>query len=323
MDKLVAENIYFEMVRGRAFEYAAKEHYMQGDISGFLHLDIGQEGLSAAAMKAFEKGDVFSTYREHIMAMARGISPKTVMAELFGKASGVSEGKGGSMHLFDPSHCFYGGDAIVGGHIPNAVGCAYARKYQNNLDGVMVVFGDGATNGGAFFESLNIAAAQKLPLLFLCENNRYAIGTEITRVSPFGKQSHKSEPYMPALEVDGMDAVAVYKVIKDAQTYLQKGHGPIFVEAMTCRYEGHSMSDANRYRSAQEMALCKARDPIERMRGVLLEHYGMDEDAITTLETKAQQEVDEAVAFASRSLEPVPEALYTHIFTEGDSHALS
>jgi len=323
MDKLAAEEIYFEMVRGRKFEYAAKEHYMQGDISGFLHLDIGQEALSVAAMKAFEKGDVFSTYREHIMAMARGISPKAVMAELFGKALGVSEGKGGSMHLFDPSHFFYGGDAIVGGHIPNAVGCAYARKYQNNLDGVMVVFGDGATNGGAFFESLNIAAAQKLPLLFLCENNRYAIGTEITRVAPFEKQSHKAESYMPALEVDGMDAVAVYKVIKDAQAYIQKGHGPIFVEAMTCRYEGHSMSDANRYRSTQEMALCKARDPIERMKEVLMIQYGMEEEGVATLEAKAQEEVDEAVAFAAQAPKLAPEALYTHIFAEGGSHALS
>jgi len=121
MDKLLAETLYYEMVRGRAFEYATKEHYMQGDISGFLHLDIGQEALSVGAMKAFEKGDVFSTYREHIMALARGITPKAVMAELFGKESGVSEGRGGSMHLFDPSHFFYGGDAIVGGHLPNAV----------------------------------------------------------------------------------------------------------------------------------------------------------------------------------------------------------
>ncbi|MEN4053187.1 MULTISPECIES: thiamine pyrophosphate-dependent enzyme [Sulfurimonas] len=174
MNKLLAEEIYYLMVLGRKFEYAAKENYMKGNISGFLHLDIGQEALSVAAIKAFEKGDVFSTYREHIMAMARGIEPKAVMAELFGKASGVSGGKGGSMHLFEPSRFFYGGDAIVGGHIPNAVGCAYARKYQGSDDGVMVIFGDGATNGGAFFESLNIAATQKLPLLFLCENNEYA-----------------------------------------------------------------------------------------------------------------------------------------------------
>jgi pyruvate dehydrogenase E1 component alpha subunit len=323
MDKQLAEEIYFEMVRGRAFEYAAKEHYMQGDISGFLHLDIGQEALSVASMKAFGKGDVFSTYREHIMAMARDISPNAVMAELFGKAEGVSEGRGGSMHLFDPSHYFYGGDAIVGGHIPNAVGCAYARKYQGEESGVMVVFGDGATNGGAFFESLNIAAAQKLPLLFVCENNEYAIGTKITRVAPFEKQSKKAEPYMPTLEVDGMDAVAVHKVITDAKAYLEKGHGPIFVEAMTCRYEGHSMSDANAYRSAQEMAQCKARDPIEKMKRYLEAVYEMDETAIAQIEARAQEEVDAAVAFAAEASEPEPEALYAHMFVEGGDHALS
>ncbi len=323
MDKLLAETLYYEMVRGRAFEYAAKEHYMQGDISGFLHLDIGQEALSVGAMKAFTKGDVFSTYREHIMALARGISPKAVMAELFGKEAGVSEGKGGSMHLFDPSHFFYGGDAIVGGHLPNAVGCAYARKFRGEEHGVMAVFGDGATNGGAFFESLNIAAAQKLPMLFLCENNEYAIGTKITRVAPFEKQAKKAEPYMPTVEVDGMDVLAVYEAVSEAQHYIQKGHGPIFVEAMTCRYEGHSMSDPNSYRSTQEMALCKARDPIERMKKVLLEQYGMDDDTIESLETKAQNEIDEAVRFAAEAAEPAPEALTAHVFTEGGNHALS
>ncbi len=251
MNKLVAEEIYYYMVLGRKFEYAAKEHYMMGDVSGFLHLDIGQEALSVSAMKAFEKGDVFSTYREHVMAIARGVDPKAVMAELFGKVTGVSRGKGGSMHLFDPSHYFYGGDAIVGGQIPNAVGCAYARKYNGIEDGVMVVFGDGATNGGAFFESLNIASAQKLPLLFLCENNRYAIGTEITRVAPFLEQSKKAKPYMSTMEVDGMDAVAVYEAVREAQKQIQNGHGPIFLEAFTCRYEGHSMSDAGNYRSPQ------------------------------------------------------------------------
>jgi len=222
MNRLLAEEIYYLMVLGRRFELAAKEHYMRGDISGFLHLDIGQEALSVAAMKAFEKGDVFSTYREHIMAIARGVEPKAVMAELFGKVTGICRGKGGSMHLFDPSRFFYGGDAIVGGHIPNAVGCAYARKYKEEEEGVLVIFGDGATNGGAFFESLNIASAWKLPIIFLCENNRYAIGTEITRVSPFLEQSRKAAPYMPTREVDGMDALAVYEAVKEAQKELRR-----------------------------------------------------------------------------------------------------
>jgi pyruvate dehydrogenase E1 component alpha subunit len=304
------------MVQGRAFEYAAKENYMKGNISGFLHLDIGQEGFSVAAIKAFEKGDVFSTYREHIMAMTRGIEPKYVMSELFGKKTGVSGGKGGSMHLFEPSRFFYGGDAIVGGHIPNAVGCAYARALQGKEDGVMVIFGDGATNGGAFFESLNIAATHKLPLLFLCENNQYAIGTKITRAAPFKEQAKKAEPYMLTYSVDGMDAEAVYKTVREAQIQIQEGHGPVFVEAFTCRFEGHSVSDANSYRSAQEMQHCKAKDPIKHFQQVLRDSYLLNNDEIEAFQTRAQSVVDEAVIFATESDEPESKALYEHVFCE-------
>ncbi len=316
MDKLIAEDIFYTMVLGRRFEYAAKEHYMKGDISGFLHLDIGQEALSVAAMKAFDHGDVFTTYREHIMAIARGIDPKAVMAELFGKKSGVSQGRGGSMHLFDPSHFFYGGDAIVGGHLPNAVGCAYARKFQRSEHGVMAVFGDGATNAGAFFESLNIASAWKLPILFLCENNRYAIGTEITRVAPFLEQAKKAEPYMPTKEVDGNDALAIYEAVKDAQDYIQRGHGPIFIEAFTYRWEGHSMSDPGSYRSKEELEIWKRKDPIERMRGVLKERYMMSSEQIEALEKKADAAVKEAVLFAAQSPEPKVEELFDHVFVQ-------
>ena len=317
MDKLKAEELYELMTLGRQFEYAAKEHYMTGEISGFLHLDIGQEALSVAAMKAFDHGDVFTTYREHIMAIARGIEPKAVMAELFGKKSGISEGRGGSMHLFEPSLHFYGGDAIVGGHLPNAVGCAYARKFQGSEDGVMAVFGDGATNGGAFFESLNIASAWKLPMLFLCENNRYAIGTEITRVAPFLEQAKKAEPYMPTMEVDGNDAVAVYEAISEAKSYIEKGHGPIFVEAFTYRWEGHSMSDAGTYRSPQELQIWKSKDPIERMKRVLKERFGMSDAEIEAMDERAKRIVEEAVEYASQSPEPDVSELYDHVFCKG------
>ena len=316
MDKLEAEEIYYQMSLGRKFEYGAKEHYMRGDISGFLHLDIGQEALSVGAVRAFEHGDLFTTYREHILAIAKGIEPKKVMAELFGKKSGVSQGRGGSMHLFEPTLHFYGGDAIVGGHLPNAVGCAYARKFQNAQDGVMALFGDGATNGGAFFESLNIASAWKLPLLFLCENNRYAIGTEITRVSPFLEQSKKAEPYMPTIQVDGNDAIAVYNAIKEARAYIEKGHGPIFVEAFTYRWEGHSMSDAGRYRSPQEVDMWKSKDPIERMKNILIDRYEMSEEEVAKLDKKAQDVVDEAIEFAIESPEPDVDELFDNIFVE-------
>ena len=323
MNKFLAEEIYYEMVLGRTFEFAAKEHYMAGEISGFLHLDIGQEALSVSAMKAFEKGDVFTTYREHVMAMARGMEPKAVMAELFGKAEGISRGRGGSMHLFDPSHFFYGGDAIVGGQIPNAVGCAYARKFQGQEDGVMVTFGDGATNGGAFFESINIASAQKLPLLFLCENNGYAIGTKITRVAPFEKQAKKAEPYMLTMEVDGMDAVAVYDAVKKAQKLIQDGHGPVFLEAMTCRYEGHSVSDPGSYRSKEEMDICKQKDPIQRMETLLKTTYQMTQQQLETIQQRAQQTVDAAVTYAVEAAEPELSELYEDIFCKECVNAVS
>jgi len=316
MDKLLAEELYYLMVLGRAFEYSAKEHYMRGDISGFLHLDIGQEAVSVGAMRAFDHGDVFTTYREHIMAIAKGITPKEVMAELFGKKSGVSQGRGGSMHLFDPSHFFYGGDAIVGGHLPNAVGCAYARKYQKSEYGVLAIFGDGATNGGAFFESLNIASAWKLPIVFLCENNQYAIGTHIKRVSPFLEQSKKAEPYMPTIKIDGNDVIAVYKAVKEAQDYISKGYGPIFIEAFTYRYEGHSMSDAGRYRSPQELDIWKSKDPIEKMKRYLIDNFNMSEDEISRVDEKASKAVDEAVQFANESEEPSIDELYDNIFAE-------
>lgn len=314
MNKFLAEEIYYTMVLGRTFELAAKEHYMAGDIAGFLHLDIGQEGFSVAAMKAFEKGDVFTTYREHVMAIARGMEPRAVMAELFGKAGGISRGRGGSMHLFDPSHFFYGGDAIVGGQIPNAVGCAYARKFQGSEDGVMVIFGDGASNGGAFFESLNIASAQKLPLLFVCENNGYAIGTKITRVAPFEKQAKKAEPYMVTKEVDGMDAVAVYEAVREAQELIQAGHGPVFLEAMTCRYEGHSMSDPGTYRSKEEMGICKSKDAIERMESYLTTTYGLTDAQLQSVQQRAQETVDDAVAFAAAAAEPELSELFEDVF---------
>jgi pyruvate dehydrogenase E1 component alpha subunit len=317
MDKLLIEELYYLMILGREFERAAKEHYMQGEISGFLHLDIGQEALSVASVKAFSKGDLFTTYREHVLALARGIDPKFIMAELFGKVSGISKGRGGSMHLFDSSRFFYGGDAIVGGHLPNAVGCAYARKYQNQPDGVMALFGDGATNGGAFFESINIATAQKLPLIFLCENNHYAIGTRIDRVSAFEKQAEKAKPYMPTMEVDGMDVIEVYKAVEKAQRYVSEGHGPIFIEAITCRFEGHSMSDSNSYRSSQEMTLCKSQDPIVKI------EKNIDQKLVKTLKEKALKEVDEAVAFAKNSAEPDILDLTKYLFTEEFNNVVS
>ena len=323
MKKTTAEELYYLMYLGRKFEYAAKEYYLKGNISGFLHLDTGQEGFSVAAMQAFKKGDVFTTYREHVLAIARGMEPKVVMAELFGKESGVSKGRGGSMHLFEPKLDFYGGDAIVGGQIVNAVGCAYARKYQESENAVMVIFGDGASNGGAFFESLNISSAWQLPLLFLCENNEYAIGTKITRVSHFEKQSNKAKPYMRTIEVDGMDALAVYEAVSEANRYILDGNGPCFVEAMTCRYEGHSIADSNSYRSAEEMKICKERDPIERLKKDLRKNFDSSDEVIANLEKKAEDEIEKAVEFALNSNEPDVSTLYDNVFCKECGNVVS
>ncbi len=323
MKKTTAEELYYLMYLGRKFEYAAKEYYLKGNISGFLHLDIGQEGFSVAAMKAFKKGDVFTTYREHVLAIARGMKPEVVMAELFGKESGVSKGRGGSMHLFEPKLDFYGGDAIVGGQIVNAVGCAYARKYQESENAVMVIFGDGASNGGAFFESLNISSAWQLPVLFLCENNEYAIGTKITRVSHFEKQSNKAKPYMRTIEVDGMDALAVYEAVSEANKYILEGNGPCFVEAMTCRYEGHSIADPNSYRSAEEMKICKERDPIQRLKKSLKENFDSSDEVIANLEKKAEDEIEKAVEFALNSNEPDISTLYDNVFCKECGNVVS
>lgn len=311
------------MKLGREFEVAAKQEYMKGNIAGFLHLDIGQEACSVGSMQAFDKGDVFTHYREHVLAIARGMDPKVVMAELFGKATGVSRGKGGSMHLFDPALSFYGGDAIVAGHLPIAVGCAYARKVQGEKAGVFAIFGDGATNAGAFFESINIAAAWKLPLIFFCENNYYAIGTRIGWVSPFEELFNKAKNYMPAKRIDGMDVCEVYKAVTEAKEYLENGLGPYFIEAETYRYEGHSMSDSGKYRSEEEMEIFKSRDPIEKLKSEAIALGIVEESYFDETDKKIEQEINEAIEFAANSPEPELNELYEDVYCKECTNVVS
>lgn len=299
---------------GREFELAAKEEYMKGNIAGFLHLDIGQEACSVGSMQAFDKGDVFTHYREHVLAIARGMEPKLIMAELFGKVTGVSRGKGGSMHLFDPSLNFYGGDAIVAGHLPLATGCAYARKIQGEKAGVFTIFGDGATNAGAFFESINIAAAWKLPLIFFVENNYYAIGTRIGWVSPFEELYNKAKNFMPAKRIDGMNVCEVYKAVMEAKEHIENSLGPYFIEAETYRYEGHSMSDNGKYRSEEEMDIFKSRDPIENLKKEALRLGIVSQEYFDSADQKAQEVVQEAVEFAAASPEPNLKELYEDVY---------
>jgi len=323
MNRAKVEKFYYLMKLGREFELKAKEHYMLGDIAGFLHLDIGQEAVSVGTMQAFDKGDVFTHYREHVLAIARGMEPKHIMAELFGRKTGISKGKGGSMHLFEPKLSFYGGDAIVAGHLPMAVGCAYARKLQDEKAGVFAIFGDGASNAGAFFESINIASAWKLPMMFFAENNYYAIGTHISWVCPFTDLKEKARNYMPTFECDGMDVCDVYNTVIKAKEIIENGLGPVFIEAKTYRYEGHSMSDAAKYRSEEELEIFKRKDPIENLKQKAIEKDLVDEDYFKALDEKVQKVIDEAVEFATNSPEPEIKEALEDVFCKECENAVS
>jgi pyruvate dehydrogenase E1 component alpha subunit len=323
MNSARVKKFYYLMKLGREFELAAKREYMKGNIAGFLHLDIGQEAVSVGTMQAFDKGDVFTHYREHVLAIARGMEPKHIMAELFGKKTGVSKGKGGSMHLFEPKLSFYGGDAIVAGHLPIAAGCAYARKIQGENAGVFAIFGDGATNAGAFFESINIASAWKLPIIFFAENNYYAIGTHISWVSPFVELYNKAKNYMPSKRINGMDVCEVYNAVIEAKEHIENGLGPYFIEAETYRYEGHSMSDAGKYRSEEEIEIFKRRDPIENLKKKALELGIVDEKYFQEADAKVEKVVNEAIEFAASSPEPEDYELFEDVFCKECENAVS
>jgi len=323
MNSARVKKFYYLMKLGREFELAAKREYMKGNIAGFLHLDIGQEAVSVGTMQAFDKGDVFTHYREHVLAIARGMEPKHIMAELFGKKTGVSKGKGGSMHLFEPKLSFYGGDAIVAGHLPIAVGCAYARKIQGENAGVFAIFGDGASNAGAFFESINIASAWKLPIIFFAENNYYAIGTHISWVSPFVELYKKAKNHMPSKRINGMDVCEVYNAVLEAKEHIENGLGPYFIEAETYRYEGHSMSDAGKYRSEEEIEIFKRRDPIENLKKKALELGIVDEEYFQEADAKVEKVVNEAVEFAASSPEPEDYELFEDVFCKECENAVS
>ncbi len=323
MNKSYAEQFYYLMKLGRVFELRCKEEYMKGNIAGFLHLAIGEEAVHVGATLGFGKGDLFVHYRDHVWAIAKGMDPKHVMAELFGKVTGVSKGKGGSMHLYDPKYNFYGGNAIVGAHLPHAVGAAYARKLKGDKSGVMAAFGDGATNAGNFYESINLATVWKVPVLFLCENNQYAIGTHVSKASAFTDIYMKAKDYMPTVQVDGMDVFAVFEAVKKAKEYMQTEGKPYFIEALTYRYEPHSMSDTNVYRPPREMEIMKSKDPIERLKEKGLKEGLLTESFIKYIDDKVVQEVEEAVEFALKSPEPDINELYNDVFCEVCTNVIS
>lgn len=301
-----------QMILIRRFEERCAELYGAGKIRGFLHLYIGEEANAVGVMKALTPEDaIVATYREHGHALARGIPAGAVMAEMYGKVSGASRGRGGSMHIFDAKTRFYGGNAIVGGGLPLAVGLALADKMQGRNRVTCCFFGEGAAAEGEFHEALNLAALWKLPVLFVCENNRYAMGTAIERSESLPEIWVHARSYaIPAEVVDGMDVVAVESAAQRMTAEVRAGGGPRFLETKTYRFRAHSMFDPDLYRPKAEIEEWKKRGPILRFTSWLKETGLLKETDIEEMEKKAQKEIDEAVAFAeAASWEPVVDLL--------------
>lgn len=292
----------------RRFEERAEEAYGQGKIGGFLHLYIGEEAVAVGAMAALQpEDDVITHYRDHGYVLARGIEPKRVMAELYGKATGLSKGKGGSMHMADVRRHLWGGYAIVGGHIPLATGLALAIQYRKLPQIVACFFGDGATNAGTFYSGLNLAAVWKLPLIAIVENNHYGMGTAFERVSAVGEVYRKASSFdIPGVRIDGNDVLAVRDAVRRMADQSRNGGGPQLIEAMTYRFRGHSMGDPQRYRTKEEVEEAKSRDPIARWRGTVQENDLATETELRKIGDEVEAEVEEAVRFAENSPAPDP-----------------
>ena len=301
--------IYRDMVLIREFEERTAEMYSRGKVTGFCHLYTGEEAVAVGAMSALHPDDyVISSYRDHGHCLIKGTSPKEVMAELFGRATGTCKGKGGSMHLFDPKTNFLGGYAIVAGGIPITLGVGYAIKYRKEDKVVASFFGDGATNAGAFYESLNMSKIWSLPIIFICENNFFGISTAVSWASATTDIFKKAEAHGISTEkVNGMDVMAVWEATKKAAKYVREGKGPYFIEALTYRFRGHSMSDPADYRIPREEKIWKDRDPIPNFARKLIEEGIIDSDGLRAIKEKVEREVEEAVRFADNS--PWPEAI--------------
>jgi len=309
-----------DMLLIRRFEEKSGEAYALGKIGGFCHLYIGQEAVGVGTMAALRPDDyVLTSYRDHGQALARGMSSRAVMAELFGKATGCSAGKGGSMHLFDASKNFLGGHAIVGGHIPLVTGVAFAIKYREGDQVALGFFGEAAVNNGAFHEALNMAALWRLPAIYLCENNRYGMGTALERASAIYDVAQRACSYdMPAEVVDGMDVLAVRDAVARAAQRARDRYTPTLLEVRTYRFMGHSMSDPihGHYRTKEEVDEMKARDPIHSFADKLRADGLLDDEHWQAMEADVVDEVEDALRFADESPEPGPEALTTDVYRD-------
>jgi pyruvate dehydrogenase E1 component alpha subunit len=320
LDAEVARRLLTQMALIRRFEEKAAEMYALGKIGGFLHLYIGQEAVAVGATSILRPDDyAVSSYREHGHCLAKGSDPRRVMAELFGRIDGLSKGKGGSMHLFDKNVNFLGGHGIVGAHLPLATGAGFAIKYQGGDQVVLCYFGDGAVPEGEFHESMNLAALWKLPVIFICENNRYAMGTAIHRALAQTEIWRFAETYgIPGEAVDGMDVLAVRDVVGHAVERARREKTPTLVEARTYRFRGHSMRDPAGavYRTKEEVEREKLRDPIALFSDRCLKDGVLSEADIRNVEKAVNDLADEAVAFADASPEPPPEELFTDVYKD-------
>ena len=314
VDQLV--ELYRQMLLIRRFEEKSAEVYVAGKIGGFCHLYIGQEAVGVGAISAVRKDDyVLASYREHGLALAKGMTARSIMAELYGKATGCSKGKGGSMHMFDKSLGFLGGHAIVGGQIPLATGTAFASKYQGTDQVTLCFFGEAAVNQGAFHESLNMAQLWKLPCIYICENNQYGMGTSLARAMSLSDISKKACAYEMASEfVDGMDVLAVREATVRAVERARKDYLPTLLEIRTYRFMGHSMSDPGNYRTRAEIEKYQERDPLKLFSASLLEEKVVDQKTLDEIDKKVREEVEDSLRFADESPLPDPSELYTDIY---------
>jgi pyruvate dehydrogenase E1 component alpha subunit len=314
VDQLI--ELYRQMLLIRRFEEKSAEAYVAGKIGGFCHLYIGQEAVGVGAISAIRKEDyVLASYREHGLALAKGMTSRSIMAELFGKATGCSKGKGGSMHMFDKDLGFLGGHAIVGGQIPLATGTAFATKYQGTDQVTLCFFGEAAVNQGAFHESLNMAQLWKLPCIYICENNQYGMGTSLARAMSLRDIAQKACAYEMASEfVDGMDVLAVREATMRAVERARKDYLPTLLEIRTYRFMGHSMSDPGNYRTRAEIEKYQERDPIKLFSASLLEEKMVDDKTLEEIDRKVREEVEDSLRFAEESPLPDAQELYTDVY---------
>jgi pyruvate dehydrogenase E1 component alpha subunit len=316
LDRETLLKLLNQMILIRRFEEKCAESYSLGKIGGFCHLYIGQEAVAVGALSALRPDDyVLTSYRDHGHAIVKGTSPDEVMAELYGKASGCSSGKGGSMHLFDADTNFLGGHAIVGGQIPLATGVAFASKYKGTDQVTLCFFGEAAVNQGAFHESLNLAQLWKLPCIYICENNQYGMGTSLDRAMSLQDVSQKARAYEMASEfVDGMDVLAVREAVERAVERARRDYLPTLLEVRTYRFMGHSMSDPGNYRTRAEIEKYQERDPVKLFTASLTEQGILNNEGLAQIEKDVREQIEHAARFADESPEPDPAELYTHVY---------